>query len=105
MVREVSLRKGISRRAKLHVERLEDRLAPATITVTTNADETTANDGVVSLREAISAINAQQTTDNDILAQLKLNQTVFGTNDTVNFTSMVQRLLARHPRYPNSPYR
>jgi parallel beta-helix repeat protein len=45
-----------TRRARLTLERLEDRLAPATITVTGSGD-TVAVDGVVTLREAITAAN------------------------------------------------
>ena len=64
-------------------EFLEDRLAPATITVNTAADDLTPNDGTVSLREAITAINAgNDLGDPDITAQ---NPGVFGTNDTINF--------------------
>src|SRR5262245_27772396 len=60
------------------LERLEDRLAPALITVTTTSDDLTPNDGSVSLREAITAINAgNDLGDPDILAQ---NPGTFGTN-------------------------
>jgi CSLREA domain-containing protein len=62
---------------------LESRLAPATITVTTTADDITPNDGSVSLREAITAINAGNNLgDPDITAQ---NPGTFGTNDKINF--------------------
>jgi CSLREA domain-containing protein len=55
----------------------------ATITVNTTADDVTPNDGSVSLREAISAINAGNNLgDPDIIAQ---NPTAFGTNDTIDF--------------------
>src|SRR4051812_45301017 len=55
----------------------------ATITVTTTADDTTPNDGTVSLREAITAINAGSGAGNtDIVNQ---NPGTFGTNDTINF--------------------
>jgi CSLREA domain-containing protein len=54
----------------------------ATITVTTAADDNTPNDGSVSLREAIQAINAGATTDTDILNQ---NPGTFGVNDTIVF--------------------
>src|SRR5262249_12014239 len=65
------------------LERLEDRLAPALITVTTTSDDLTPNDGSVSLREAITAINAgNDLGDPDILAQ---NPGTFGTNDTIRF--------------------
>src|SRR5215469_14082315 len=69
-------------RSPLCLEQLEDRLAPAVITVTTAADDNTPNDGSVSLREAIQAINSGSTTDTDILNQ---NPGVFGINDTINF--------------------
>src|SRR5437762_1107031 len=55
----------------------------AVITVTTVSDDLTPNDGSVSLREAITAINAgNDLGDPDITAQ---NPGTFGTNDTVNF--------------------
>ncbi|MFN2477330.1 MAG: beta strand repeat-containing protein [Chthoniobacterales bacterium] len=57
--------------------------AAATITVTTNGDDATPNDGSVSLREAISAINAGNNLgDPNIIAQ---NSGTFGTNDRINF--------------------
>jgi hypothetical protein len=65
------------------VEFLEHRLAPAVIKVTTISDDLTPNDGSVSLREAITAINAGNSLgDPDIIAQ---NPGVFGTNDTIVF--------------------
>ena len=65
------------------LEQLEDRLAPAVVTITTTADDITPNDGSVSLREAITSINAgNDLGDPDITAQ---NPGIFGTNDTVNF--------------------
>src|SRR5437868_5394844 len=72
-------------RTLLRVEGLEDRLAPAVITVTTTADDVSTGNGAVSLREAITAINAGSTTDKDIKAQLAKNSTTFGHNDTINF--------------------
>src|SRR5437762_1910065 len=55
----------------------------AVITVTTVSDDLTPNDGSVSLREAITAINAgNDLGDPDITAQ---NPGTFGTNDTINF--------------------
>ncbi len=73
----------VSRRARPQLELLESRLAPATITVTTKADDLTPNDGSVSLREAITALNAgNDLGDPDITAQ---NPGTFGTNDTINF--------------------
>ena len=57
--------------------------AAATITVTTTADDLTPNDGTVSLREAITAINAGSNLgDPDISAQ---SPGTFGVNDTINF--------------------
>jgi CSLREA domain-containing protein len=65
------------------LDMLEDRLAPATITVTTAADDLTPNDGSVSLREAIAAVNAgNDLGDPDITAQ---NPGTFGINDRINF--------------------
>ena len=55
----------------------------ATITVTTASDDITPNNGSVSLREAITAINAGNNLgDPDIIAH---TTGVFGTNDTINF--------------------
>jgi trimeric autotransporter adhesin len=55
----------------------------ATITVTTAGDEVIPNDGSVSLREAIAAINAGNNLgDPDITAQ---NPGTFGVNDAINF--------------------
>src|SRR4051794_12581802 len=65
------------------LELLEDRAVPATITVTTAADTVVPGDTMVSLREAIMAINAgNDLGDPDIAAQ---NPGAFGTNDTINF--------------------
>src|SRR5438128_1522725 len=56
----------------------------ATITVTTTADDITPNDGSVSLREAITAINAgNDLGDPDIVAE---NPGSFGANDTIKFS-------------------
>lgn len=51
------------------LEVLEDRLAPATFSVTTTADSLDANDGKLSLREAISLANA--TAESDTIALKK----------------------------------
>jgi CSLREA domain-containing protein len=67
----------------LALERLEDRMAPAVITVNTLADDRTPNDGSVSLREAITAMNASNDLgDPDIIAQ---NPGAFGSGDTIQF--------------------
>src|SRR5436305_1308137 len=72
------------RRSPLRLEMLETRLAPAVITVTTAGDDQTPNDGTVSLREAILAINDGSTlSDPDIANQ---NPGTFGTNDTIHFS-------------------
>jgi hypothetical protein len=56
----------------------------ATIRVTTATDDVIPNDGGVSLREAITAINAGNNLgDPDIISQIP---GIFGTNDTINFT-------------------
>src|SRR5262249_61433799 len=71
------------RRRPLRLEQLEDRVTPAVLTVTTVADDLTPNDGSVSLREAITAVNAgNDLGDPDITAQ---NPGTFGSNDTINF--------------------
>jgi len=55
----------------------------ATITVTVTTDDITPNDGTVSLREAITAINAGNSLgDPDIIAQ---KPGIYGVNDTINF--------------------
>jgi CSLREA domain-containing protein len=62
---------------------LASSASAATITVTTTADDLTPNDGSVSLREAITAINTGTNLgDPDIIAQ---NPGTFGPHDTVNF--------------------
>src|SRR5262249_20312355 len=61
------------------VEQLEDRLVPATITVTTAAD-TLAVDGSVSLREAIQSINQGGNANADVNAA-----GAYGSNDTIRF--------------------
>src|SRR5262245_22626499 len=65
------------------VEHLEGRHLLATITVNTALDDLTPNDGSVSLREAITAMNAgNDLGDPNITAQ---SPGTFGTNDTINF--------------------
>jgi titin len=69
------------------IESLEIRRLLATITVTSNADgEITPNDGAVTLREAITAINAgNDLGDPNITAQNPTATNAFGTKDTINF--------------------
>src|SRR5205085_1109298 len=65
------------------VEGLEPRRLFAVVTVTTTADDLTPNDGTVSRREALTAINAgNDLGDPSITTQ---NPGTFGTNDTINF--------------------
>jgi parallel beta-helix repeat protein len=74
---------------RLVVEHLEDRLTPATITVTNVLDTTALGDGV-SLREAIQSINAGTNINADVIAS-----GTYGINDTINFniaTSGVQTI-------------
>jgi CSLREA domain-containing protein len=78
-----SARSRPPRRVRPQLEALEDRKVPAVIAVTTAADDLTPNDGSVSLREAITAINAGNALgDPDITTQ---NPGTFGSNDTIKF--------------------
>jgi hypothetical protein len=61
----------------------------ATITVTTASDDATPGNGIVSLREAINAINNGSTSDTDITAQNPTAINPFGTNDTIIFDASV----------------
>ncbi len=69
-------------RRRPRLELLEDRLAPATLTVTTTADDLTPGDGTVSLREAITAINAGNNLGD---ADIVNTGAAFGTGDTIHF--------------------
>lgn len=70
--------------ARFDVESLESRRLLATITVTTTADDLVPNNGTVSLREALTALNAGNNLgDPDIVAQ---TPGTFGVNDTINFS-------------------
>src|SRR5947209_1871013 len=74
--------KPARRRCRPVCELLESRLAPAVITVTTTADDLTPNDGSVSLREAITAVNAGNNLGDLDITWLG----IFGTNDTIHFS-------------------
>ena len=50
---------------RLSVEELEPRVAPVTLTVNSLADDTTGGNGLVTLREAITAANSDGTTGRD----------------------------------------
>jgi CSLREA domain-containing protein len=65
------------------VEVLESRLAPATLTVNTAADETAA-DSVLSLREAINVVNTQSEAGLSTAEQNQISGTL-GNNDTIVF--------------------
>src|SRR5689334_8674283 len=62
------------------LEVLEDRLAPATITVTVAGD--TLVNGQVTLREAIQSINQGADLNGDVTAN---RVGAYGTNDAINF--------------------
>ena len=47
---------------RLCLEALEDRLAPAVLTVNSSSDAIDHTDGLLNLREALSVVNAQTTT-------------------------------------------
>ena len=75
-------------RRLLQLEWLEDRCVPATLTITTIADNDV-NDSVLSLREAIEAVNDGAFTGNQQLNTLAAGtvdlSNPFGTNDTILF--------------------
>jgi streptogramin lyase len=76
-------RKSLYQRRRPLFEQLEQRQLLAIVTVTTAQDDITPNDGSVSLREAITAVNAgNDLGDPDITAQ---SPGTFGVNDTINF--------------------
>src|SRR5438309_37657 len=70
---------GLPRWFRPALERLEDRLAPAVITVTTAADAL-AVDGSVSLREAILSIDQGSNVNADVNAAGP-----YGSSDTIHF--------------------
>src|ERR1700731_373510 len=86
-LRSSSAQRSARRRRPLRLGQLEDRLAPAVITVTSTGD-TIAIDGLATLREAITSINNQA----DVNGDVTLNRvggyasTLGGTPDVINFT-------------------
>src|SRR5262245_55194845 len=81
-------RPNSARSRRLFLEQFEDRrLLAAVITVTTGADDLTPDDGSVSLREAITAANANSDLgDPDIAAQLAAQApNTLGAGDTIQF--------------------
>src|SRR5262244_4366635 len=78
------------RRPRLRLEQLEDRLAPAVLTVTTLTDELDApssENGQLSLREAITSINNQADFNTDATNNRVggYASTPGGTPDVINF--------------------
>jgi hypothetical protein len=73
------------RRTRPRLDALEDRTLPAVLTVNSLLDNTTASD-VLTLREAIQAVNAGSTAglSTEQLAQIDQPQPL-GTNDTITF--------------------
>jgi hypothetical protein len=84
--RGASRRGGSHYRRPLRMEPLEDRRLLATLIVNTNAD-TTLNDldNVLSLREAILAVNNGNAAGLSATEQLQISGPAFGTNDTIQF--------------------
>jgi hypothetical protein len=68
------------------LERLEDRLAPATLAVGTFADAVVPGDGVFSLREAVSRANALPGPDTIVLRPGVYRLTLAGANEDANAT-------------------
>ncbi len=79
-----SRRTGQPRFRKLRFEELEARLAPATLTVNTTLDVVNPADGTLSLRDAISAIDAGNANGLTAGEQSQVSGT-FGVNDTIQF--------------------
>ncbi|MCI0683337.1 MAG: Ig-like domain-containing protein [Gemmataceae bacterium] len=74
------------------LEALEDRTAPATLTVTSLAD-TLVDDGQVTLREAITAANTDTTVDGVTGAGADVIQFAPGLNGTINLTGALPDLV------------
>ena len=70
-------------RYRLNLDLLEDRCVPALITVTSNGDDSTANNGNVTLREALVAINAGTSTNGDVTNTMS---GTLGVNDSITFS-------------------
>src|SRR5947209_16691098 len=68
--------------ARLRLEPLEAREVPASFTVTTLTDEADPNDGQLSLREAINAVNASTDAANSITFAAGLTGTLTVGNGT-----------------------
>jgi CSLREA domain-containing protein len=77
---------GWPRRFRPSLERLEDRVAPATLVVTTLADIVNLSDGKRSLREAINQANATAAPDTIVLSAGVHRITQAGSNEDANQT-------------------
>src|SRR5262249_38954336 len=89
--RPVALRPSARHQARPTLEVLEDRLAPATLTVNSTADNTTA-DTSLTLREAVLLVNAggnATTALGRALTAAAASQVTgtYGSNDTIRFDS------------------
>jgi predicted outer membrane repeat protein len=73
-------------RRRLRVECLEDRLVPATFTVTTTLDVVNPADGVLSLREAVTRANARAGGDTLLLPAGVFRIALDGANENLNAT-------------------
>ena len=82
-------RKATSLRCYPRVEMLEERTVPAMLIVNTLSD-TVATDSVLSLREAINAVNNGTSMGLDATERQQISGT-YGTNDTIRFDSTVLR--------------
>jgi hypothetical protein len=80
-------RRAETRRHRPALEELENRLAPATLTVNSNIDAVTANSNLT-LREAIAIVNAGNTTGRSA-QEVSLVSGTLGTNDTIQFSASV----------------
>ncbi|MGL5098099.1 MAG: hypothetical protein ACRDD1_21135, partial [Planctomycetia bacterium] len=85
--RPAAVSKAADRRL-LRLECLEDRSVPAALIVNTLSDAT-ADDGKLSLREAIAAVNAGSAAGLDVGAQTQIGGPPFGTEDLINFDVFV----------------
>jgi Domain of unknown function (DUF4214) len=75
-----SVRSSVSsQRIRPKIELLEDRLTPAVVTVTSVADNV-AVDGMVTLREALTSVNAHANVNADVTTS-----TSYGSNDVIKF--------------------
>jgi Domain of unknown function (DUF4214) len=79
-------RRAVTRQASLVLEMLEDRLAAATLMVNSTVDVVNPSNGTLSLRDAISAVNAGNANGLTSGEQNQVSGT-FGTNDTIEFSS------------------